>query len=443
MSAPYKIRKRKFFAVLFIVFTLVGVLTAGFNPQFNIRNELLGVQKFIVPTPKVAQFIQNVFPTPKKFETPTPKPPKPSKTPTPSKTPSPFVAPTQAPNLGSLAGIKVQGNKLVNAQGTTVRLFGANRSGTEYMCVGGGFADGPTDEQSLQAMKKWNINTVRVPLNESCWLGINRVGFGGIAYQSAVANYVNTITQNNMVAIIDLHWNAPGTQRAEGQNPMPDADHSTAFWKSVAETFKSNDKVIFDLFNEPDPIPFRNDYPGGFSQWQKDDFTCLLNGCEVTAKNGEKYQAVGMQTLVDTVRATGAKNIIMIAGIQSAQTITQYQGNKNTSPSGFIPIDPLKNLAVAMHQYNRAACSDVQCWESTVAPVAKVYPIITGEFGDTDCTADYTKVLLPWLDSKGISYVGWTWDTWPNSCEALIKDYEGTPNTPYGQAYYDHLQAIH
>jgi hypothetical protein len=425
MSAPYMIKKRTYFTVVFIVFALIGAFTAYFNPPVDSNTQVLGAQKKVIPTPKPLVIKKKSIPTPKSR-------------PVVTKTPTKPVATT------SLSGLKVQGNKLVNSNGQTVRLFGANRSGTEYMCLGGGFSDGPTDVKSLQAMQSWHLNTVRVPLNESCWLGINGASFGGAPYQAAVKQYVDTITANNMVAILDLHWNAPGDIKAEGQNPMPDADHTPTFWKEVATTFKSNDKVIFDLFNEPDPIPYRDDYPGGFSQWQQDDFNCLLNGCEVTTKTGGvKYQAVGMQSLVDTVRATGATNILMIAGIQSAQTITQYQGNQTTTPKGYMPVDPLNNLAVAMHQYNRAACSDVACWESTVAPVAKVYPVITGEFGDTDCTADYTKVLLPWLDKYGISYVGWTWDTWPQSCEALIKDYSGTPSSPYGQAYRDHLNAIH
>lgn len=436
MPAPMKISKKTYFTVVFIVFAIIGAFTTYFNPPVNTAHQVLGAQISPLPTPKPIAIKKKATPTPKVITKPVVE--------LKAKVKVPIPKPISIPNQQSLAGLKVKGNKIVNTHGQTVRLFGANRSGTEYMCLSGRFSDGPIDVKSLQAMQSWHLNTVRVPLNESCWLGINGASFGGAPYQAAVKQYVDTITANNMVAILDLHWNAPGDMKAEGQNPMPDLDHSPAFWTGVANMFKTNDKVIFDLFNEPDPIPYRADYPGGFSQWQQDDFNCLLNGCEVTTKNGGvQYQAVGMQTLVNTVRTTGAKNIIMIAGIQSAQTITQYQGNQNTTPKGYMPIDPLNNLAVAMHQYNHAACSDVSCWESTVAPVAKVYPIITGEFGDTDCTAEYTKTLLPWLDAHGISYVGWTWDTWPQSCEALILDYNGTPSTPYGQAYFDHLQAMH
>ena len=44
----------------------------------------------------------------------------------------------------------------------------------------------PDRPASIEAMKSWHINAVRVPLNESCWLGINGVDAGrcGAAYRS-------------------------------------------------------------------------------------------------------------------------------------------------------------------------------------------------------------------------------------------------------------------
>ena len=53
--------------------------------------------------------------------------------------------------------------------------------------------------------------------------------------------------------------------------PMPDAAHAIPFWLSVARTFKTNNAVIFDLFNEP----FPNRAPGATEAeaWQ-----CWLQG---------------------------------------------------------------------------------------------------------------------------------------------------------------------
>ena len=67
--------------------------------------------------------------------------------------------------------LHVSGNHLVNASGQTVVLHGVNRSGGEFACVQvpAGIWNGPMDQASIDAMKTWGINIVRVPLNEACW----------------------------------------------------------------------------------------------------------------------------------------------------------------------------------------------------------------------------------------------------------------------------------
>jgi hypothetical protein len=35
----------------------------------------------------------------------------------------------------------------------------------------------------------------------------------------------------------------------------------------------------------------------------------------------------------------------------------------------------------------------------------------------------------------GISYLGWTWNTWVDCDNVLITDYTGTPTLNYGQAF--------
>ena len=74
--------------------------------------------------------------------------------------------------------------------------------------------------------------------------------------------------------------------------------NSVEFWKSCASTYKNHPAVIFDLYNEPHDVTW--------DIW--------LKGGEVTEKASRRnprktFQAVGMQALLDTVRATGAKNV--------------------------------------------------------------------------------------------------------------------------------------
>ena len=157
--------------------------------------------------------------------------------------------------------LHAQGNKIVDTTGATVRLLGVNRSGSEYMCVpptsGSYVFDGATGPSTIAGMKAWHINTVRLPLTESCWLGINGALVTAEHYREEVTNYMLQLHANGIYVVLDLHWSAPGTTAIRGGSggnqlvTMAFADHALDFWTSVAATFKDDPMVIFDLFNEP------------------------------------------------------------------------------------------------------------------------------------------------------------------------------------------------
>ncbi|HZI44818.1 MAG TPA: cellulase family glycosylhydrolase, partial [Ilumatobacter sp.] len=332
-----------------------------------------------------------------------------------------------APAPPSLAGLHVQGNRLVDPNGQPVVLHGVARSGTEYACIQGtGIFDGPNDAASIAAIKSWGINAVRVPLNEDCWLGINGVpvAFGGAAYQQAVSDYVSLLNENGLYAIVDLHWSAPGTVLANMQQPMPDMDHSPAFWSGVASAFGHNNAVILELFNEPFPDG-NQDSVAAWTTW-RDGGTAFLRDTTTP------YQAAGMQTLVDAVRATGATNVIALGGVQFSNSLTRWLEYK--------PTDPLNNLAAAWHIYNFNACSNIACFDSTGAPVAAQVPLVVTETGMNSCDATFSNMVLGWLDARDIGYLAWAWNTWGNDCatNALIIDYAGTPTTK-GEIYKAHV----
>lgn len=321
------------------------------------------------------------------------------------------------------AGLHVAGPQLQDANGNVVRLHGVDRSGTEYACIQGwGIFDGPSDQASVSAIKAWHVNAVRVPLNEDCWLNINGVNsaYGGGNYQTAIVAYVNLLEQNGIYPILDLHWNAPGTSQATGQEPMPDQDHSPAFWQSVANTFRSDPNVIFDLYNEPYPDS-NQDTTAAWTCW-RDGGSC----------SGVGYTAAGMQELVDTVRATGADNVIMLGGIQYADALDGWLSNE--------PSDPAGQLAASWHVYNFNICNSASCWNSYAGPLATHVPVITGELGESDNSGSFITSFMNWADPRGISYLAWTWDTWGcGGNMALITTYSGTSCSPYGSTYQAHL----
>jgi len=315
----------------------------------------------------------------------------------------------------------------MNATGQPVVMHGVNRQGTEYMCAQGrAIFDGPSDQASIDAIKSWRANAVRVPLNEDCWLGINGVPpeYGGAAYRQAIADYVGLLEGSGLYAILDLHWAAPGTTLANGPQPMPDADHSPAFWTDVATTFKGNDAVILELFNEP--VPDSNqDTDAAWTCW-RDGGTCP----------GVPYEAAGMQSLVNAIRATGATNVVAFGGVQYGGTLSRWRQYR--------PTDPQNALVAAWHTYNWTWCVSVSCYESNVGTVAADVPVIATEIGNDQCDAAWLNTLMDWLDARQIGYLAWAWQTFlASECSSikLVLDYGGTPSQ-YGEIYRTHLAGL-
>src|SRR5439155_2693854 len=173
------------------------------------------------------------------------------------------------------------------------------------------------------------INAYRMPLNEDCWLDINGVpaGYGGAKYQNEMSRYITLLHQAGIYVILDLQWNAPGRNLAHNIADMADADHALTFWTSVANYFKNDPAVIFDLFNEPHNI----------------SDACWRDGCSATDDPNNPsyvpYNVVGMQTLINTVRATGATQPIMVSANGWGNSLAGYMS--------FKPSDPLNSLVAS------------------------------------------------------------------------------------------------
>jgi endoglucanase len=315
----------------------------------------------------------------------------------------------------------VVGNRLVDARGHAIRLLGVNRSGAEYACVSPpeqhlGLFAGPTDNRAIAAMASWGINAVRIPLNEHCWLGIQGAParYTSAHYRQAVAAYVARLEKAGLYVVLDLHWNAPGTETATEQQPMADLDYAPAFWSSVAGTFKANQGVVFDLYNEPYGI----------------DWPCWLHGCMLP----EGWRTAGMQALVDAVRSTGATQPIIATG--------PSWGSDLSSWLKYRPHDPLGQLAAGVHVFDFSGCSEPDCWTTNFQPVARAVPVVATELGQRDCSAAFIDRFTGWADSSRVSYLGWSWNPAGCSAPSLIDSWDGQP-TPSGARFRAHLARSH
>jgi endoglucanase len=314
--------------------------------------------------------------------------------------------------------IQVQGNHLVDAQAQPLRLLGVNFSGAEYACIQNkGIWSGQADEATIAAMAAWHVNAVRIPLNEDCWLGINAApaAYSGAAYQQAIHEFVQKLHQAGIYAILDLHWNAPGSEQAMGLQPMADLDHSLDFWRSVAASFREDPAVLFDLYSEPHDI-----------NWE-----CWLEGCTLSTPEGGSWRTAGMQSLVDAVRSQGATQPLLLGGVEWANDLSGWQTH--------LPIDSQHQLVASVHIYPNNPCNSSECWSKAVAAVARVHPVVAGELGEFDCEHSFIDGFMKWADANGVSYLGWSWNTYDcASGPSLIASADGTP-TAFGAGLHTHL----
>ena len=346
---------------------------------------------------------------------------------------------------GAAPELRVAGNHLVDGRsGQTFVPRGVNWPSFEYACSDGyGYSNsasaqnvGP-DAAGAALIASWHINTVRLPLNQDCWLGEDGLPkFGKTSgYRAAVRRWVSALHEAGLAVVLDLHWSGPAGVVSDGQRAMPD-DRSDDFWSSVARTFKKDRSVIFDVFNEP------------YSRYDTNgtlifDLTwnCWRNGGCAAPRTGDRqaldggtFTTIGLGALVDAIRATGAKQPIMLGGIDYASDLRAWLANR--------PED--KGVVASFHNYGGHACHNQTCWDEVIAPIAAEAPVVTGEFGETDCQTS-PESFMKWADQHGVGYLMWAWWVLPDSaCSTLsvLADVRGTARAPNGTALKAHLASL-
>lgn len=148
-------------------------------------------------------------------------------------------------------------------------------------------------------------------------------------YYKAAVDYV-TVTKG-AYAILDPHnymrYNDPSSQPFSGSVIGNTSDVTAAttaqfgqFWGQLASRFKDNEKVIFGLMNEPH------------------DMTSSL----VLQNN---------QAAIDAIRASGAKNLIIMPGNSWTGGHAWDQGSDTSAATMYKFTDPLNNTAIDIHEY--------------------------------------------------------------------------------------------
>ena len=346
------------------------------------------------------------------------------------------ATPTLPYNATANGPYTVKGNMIVGANGAQYIIHGIGRDGLEYNCSG----EGPLDQKSLSYMGAgkststvtyWGANTVRLPVSEGFWL-YGAPGYPCTAqqYHAVVAQTINNLTALKLNVIIDLQWVDAGKQSGQGgaQWPSPDAD-SVTFWSQVATLYKGYSNVLFELYNEP--------YPPTWACW--------VSGCSYTDVTGYSndcycsktvsYNGVGMQALVDTVRATGATNLAIVGGVNWGYGLDKLAtyALKGT------------NIVYDTHPYPYTSKMPAH-WDADFGNLSAKYALISAESGEYDCKTAFVDQLYNYLDARKIGWVAWAWYAQPAGSTnpvcgypQLISNYQGKPTVATGQYIYQRL----
>ncbi len=320
-------------------------------------------------------------------------------------------APTEMP-----LALKVVGTQVLNSRNQPVRFHGVDAASMEFTSNG----DGHILETVNVAIRDWHVNIIRLPLTQDRWFGkAPEQTDGGKAYRELVHEIVTECATQNCYIILDLHWSDCNEWGKNiGQHSMPDLN-SIAFWKDFAPVYANNPAVLFDLYNEPHDV--------SWDVW--------LNGGEILDKPNrrdmvaKKYQCVGMRAMLDTVRATGAKNVVIAGGLDWAYDFSGIlDGRQLTDPNG-------NGVIYANHCYDNKHES-VQTWIANMERATAKFPVIISEFGGYSGPSKMVPAdnwllhVLQAIQDHQWSYVAW--DLHPHAGPRLIADWNYTPTPRFG-----------
>lgn len=308
------------------------------------------------------------------------------------------------------------GNRLQTKDGREVWLQGVNVCSMEWTPKGENVL-----RSTLVAIDQWKSNVIRLPLKDKYWFGQDPAQTdGGRAYRELVDAIITFAANRGSYVILDNH-----NYRAPRPEHIP-------FWTDVATRYKNHPAVLFDLLNEPHGVTWEIWRNGGFVSERPagaDEDNFLTDEERVTAKLG--FISPGMQKILETVRATGARNVIVAGALDYAYDLSGIL-------TGFALEEKGGNgIMYASHIYPWK--SD---WQGKMLDAAAVHPILIGEVGADNRKQPWEKEenfvqpatwlpdMLGLIQKHRLNWTGWSFH--PKAGPHMLEDWRYTPTAYWG-----------
>jgi endoglucanase len=293
----------------------------------------------------------------------------------------------------TLAGAgRTEAAGLLQARGNALTWNGA-RVRLRGVAVGDpllGRADRPVTDYRVLATS-WRCNAVRLSVHPTAWRHSQADALRLLERDAAAA------LSRRMWVIIDWHtigWPDGYYQRPDPSwGSPPDLYDSSlelarSFWTAMAERWRGDGRVAFELWNEPVFDPDAWDAAPG-ATWP-----------DLRAR---------YQDLIATVRARGAPNLVLLGGDRWAYDLRGVRAS---------PVADA-NVGYTWHVYAGHDGNDPALWAGKLDEVDRAFPVVVTEWGF--CRAcegahfqgspeTFGRVFLRrFLAGRGLSYTAWVW----------------------------------
>jgi hypothetical protein len=254
-------------------------------------------------------------------------------------------------------------------------------------------------------------------VHDTFWFGHGKGQKAGTEedYRQSVDKAVKLVAGRGGYLVLDLH-----------QFGAPTEAH-VAFWKDAAARYKNNPAVLFELFNEPHGISWELWRNGG-------DLTSAKNkvGDVGPTENTEKMATTvttGVQALVDAVRSTGARNMVIAGGLDWSYDLSGIM-------NGYALDDKTGDgVMYVSHIYPWK-----RDWQNKVLCAVDKYPIIVTEVGcmskpmpwqkTTESPVTWAPDMIGFIQKYKLNWTAFSFH--PTCAPTIISDWNYTPTQDWG-----------
>ena len=298
----------------------------------------------------------------------------------------------------TLAEIRVQGNRFVDAAGDTVVFRGVSIADPDKL-----EGQGHWGRAHFEHVRELGATLVRIPVHPVAWRARTPAGYLELLDQA-----VAWCTELGMHVIID--WHSIGNLHMElFQDPMYDTTQKETFefWRAISRHYAGHNTVAFyELFNEP------TIYRGQLGSASWSDWRELV------------------EDMIGLIRAWDSETIPLVSGFDWAYDLTPLR------------TDPVRaeGIAYTTHPYEHKRTRPWEPkWDEAFGFAAATWPVMVTEFGfavrpGTAIEPDhYAHAIIRYLEDRGMSWVAWVYDAewWPR----MLRSWDTYELTPSGEFF--------